>query len=212
MKKKNDKGKKNKEKGQGEGKQRKKQKKKRTKKSTLYNRKFASKNSQILSQLSYQTMEVRIRQVFLLVTAGLLLSQATGHIQLSYPPPTFDSDFLDNVRTSGLCGHVPNGADNSNLWRMPDLNEDVLTTVLAGEELNMTWNLHYAHQGGWQIELYKDSPFSKDPELLVVWNSSEHWGCGADGTQTSAVVQVPDIECESCFFRFIRQAQESRFK
>lgn len=40
---------------------------------------------------------------------------AAGHVALRYPHATVSSDFIDNIRTVGLCGDEASGADSSNL-------------------------------------------------------------------------------------------------
>lgn len=49
----------------------------------------------------------------IILLAGLQL--AAGHVALRYPHATVSSDFIDNIRTVGLCGDEASGADNSNL-------------------------------------------------------------------------------------------------
>ncbi|GMH36265.1 hypothetical protein BSKO_04133 [Bryopsis sp. KO-2023] len=137
-----------------------------------------------------------------IVLCALSCQLTAAHIQLSYPPPITVLDFLDNVRTSGLCGEEASGADNSAYWRLPSVSNTV-TTLSTGEKLNATWNLHYAHQGGWRFELYDD-----ELELVHTWNDSSHWACNHDGTQQWATITLPETPCEGCILRMQRQALE----
>ena len=58
-------------------------------------------------------------------------------------------DFLDNVRTSGLCGlNKSAGVSDSHLWRWPQQSDNAPTEVKAGSTLNVTWWEFYATQNG----------------------------------------------------------------
>jgi hypothetical protein len=64
-------------------------------------------------------------------------------------------------------------------------------------------DLHYAHNGGFQLELY-DSNLA----LLRRWNSTAHWGCNVDATVQNATITLPTEPCNNCTLRFVRQALE----
>eukprot|EP00803_Ostreobium_quekettii_P011040 evm.model.scf_763.2 EVM.evm.TU.scf_763.2 scf_763:13070-19189(+) len=112
-------------------------------------------------------------------------------------------DFLDNLRTKNLCGDEASGSDNSGYWRLPEVDNNTVTTLKAGDTLNATWNLHYAHQGGWNFELY-----DADAKQVAVWNDSSHYGCTHDGTQQWVELSLPNITCTNCTLRLVRQALE----
>eukprot|EP00892_Ulva_mutabilis_P012398 jgi/Ulvmu1/9530/UM053_0019.1 len=142
-----------------------------------------------------------------LVAGGLLactlVAQAAAHVTLRYPTPTLQNDFLDNVRTQGLCGGDPTGEGAA--WMMPGENASStdVTDLTPGQPLNVSWDLHYAHQGGFRIELY-------DTEMALkhAWDSEEHWGCSVDSTVQEVTVTLPTEPCTNCTMRFIRQALE----
>lgn len=64
-------------------------------------------------------------------------------------------------------------------------------------------DLHYAHQGGFLLELY-----NSDLQMVSTWNDSSHWGCNHDGTQQSVDITLPEEPCEGCILRLQRQALE----
>lgn len=89
-------------------------------------------------------------------------------------------DFLDNARTTGLCGDMEDMLDDyqfSNLWQLPN-PVDVVTDVKANSSLTVSWDLHYPHNGGWAIEIYEAGANDGDNPLI----SWENLGCLADGT------------------------------
>lgn len=61
-------------------------------------------------------------------------------------------------------------------------------------------DLHYAHQGGFRIELY-----DANATLINRWNSSDHWGCAVDSTVQNVTIRLPNQPCEGCILRFERQ-------
>eukprot|EP00210_Caulerpa_lentillifera_P006317 g6034.t1 len=112
-------------------------------------------------------------------------------------------DFLDNFRTTGICGHEATGVELTEQWRYPDIDNTTITSVQTGSNLTVNWALHYAHQGGWLFELY-----TADGELTSTWNSTDHWDCSSDSTQQEAILRMPDTPCENCVLRLRRQALE----
>eukprot|EP00892_Ulva_mutabilis_P010891 jgi/Ulvmu1/8174/UM040_0071.1 len=133
----------------------------------------------------------------------LWLQLAAAHVTLRYPLPGLRNDFLDNFRTDDLCGAMPNRGGDGAAWQLPDFNGTIVTTVQAGQPLDVSWDLHYAHQGGFRIELY-------DGNLTLIhrWNSSDHWGCNVDATVQNVTITLPNQACEGCLLRFERQALE----
>lgn len=143
-------------------------------------------------------------KVFISLAASLLLLQlAAAHVTLRYPLPGIRNDFLDNVRTDDLCGVMANRGGEGAAWQLPDFNGTIVTEVQAGELLDVSWDLHYAHQGGFRIELY-----DSNVTLIRRWNSSDHWDCNVDSTVQNVTIRLPDQPCEGCILRFERQALE----
>ena len=85
--------------------------------------------------------------------------------------------------------------------------------MAAGGELTVSWDLHYAHQGGFTLELYD---FGQT--LIHRWNDSTLFGngiipadgsapvsCDVDGTIQSTTIIMPNEPCENCVLRFQRE-------
>eukprot|EP00803_Ostreobium_quekettii_P001912 evm.model.scf_457.4 EVM.evm.TU.scf_457.4 scf_457:58791-66895(-) len=134
---------------------------------------------------------------------ALLWALAVGHVRLAYPPSISSMDFLDNARTVGLCGGEASGADGSGYWRLPAVNNATTTALPAGRGVEVTWDLHYPHQGGWAFEL-----FDAQGTLVSMWSDTTHWDCDSDGTQQSATLTMPKAPCKGCLLRLQRQALE----
>lgn len=64
-------------------------------------------------------------------------------------------------------------------------------------------DLHYAHNGGFQLELY-----DQNLTLIRRWNDSSHWACNVDATVQNATITLPAEPCQNCVLRFLRQALE----
>jgi hypothetical protein len=73
----------------------------------------------------------------------------------------------------------------------------------AKERAQCRRDLHYAHNGGFKIELYS-------AELVKVheWADEAHWGCNVDGTVQVATLTLPLEPCADCVLRLVRQALE----
>jgi len=124
------------------------------------------------------------------VATLLLLDRAAAHVSLQFPPARDkDLDFLDSFRTEGDCG-MKKGT--------------VMTTLVAGEKLNVTWHLGYPHQGGYLLELRDGAgEVVQGGELLRNnWNSKEK------NSDQSAEVDLPSQPCDNCYLKFTRQALE----
>lgn len=64
-------------------------------------------------------------------------------------------------------------------------------------------DLHYAHNGGFRLELY-DANMTKIHE----WADPDTWGCQVDATKQNVTITLPEEPCEGCILRFERQALE----
>lgn len=87
-----------------------------------------------------------------------------------------------------------------------------------GAHAQQLWrrDLHYAHQGGFGVELY-----DSEQTLVRRWNNTRWFGggvapanasvapesCSVDGTQQSATITLPDEPCNGCFLRFQREVR-----
>lgn len=49
------------------------------------------------------------------------------------------ADFLDNARTSGICGYAASGSDNSGFWKLPEPDVDTVTDLVAGSTVSVEW-------------------------------------------------------------------------
>ena len=77
----------------------------------------------------------------------------------------------------------------------------VMTTLVAGEKLNVTWHLGYPHQGGYLLELRDGAgEVVQGGELLRNnWNNKEK------NSDQSAEVDLPSQPCDNCYLKFTRQ-------
>lgn len=122
------------------------------------------------------------------------------YLTLPYAP----ADFTDNFRTSGYCGFTPSGSDNSGLWRLPPVNTSIVTPLRAGSNVTMSWNQHYPHNGGYELDIHRVVNGTLGERLAC----EKNFGC-VDGTQISAVVSLPaGVTCDLCLVRMRRQALE----
>eukprot|EP00873_Tetraselmis_striata_P022444 jgi/Tetstr1/442708/TSEL_030798.t1 len=138
----------------------------------------------------------------LLVLAGLF--HVDAHVALQYPRPATRIDFLDNARTAGFCGFEARGAEPS-LWRLPAVNHSAATTLRAGSDVEVEWNLHYPHNGGYELELYRVGDDGTLGERVLC---EKNFGC-VDGTAITAMLSLPaNVTCERCVLRLTRQALE----
>lgn len=90
------------------------------------------------------------------------------------------ADFLDTARTRGICGDetedLVEDYNLSSLWELPAVDKKEVTTIKANSELTVFWDLHYAHNGGWAIDIFESL---EDDKPLISW---ENLGCSADAT------------------------------
>lgn len=121
---------------------------------------------------------------------------SSAHVALTFPPARkYNLDFLDNIRTPGLCG-MPAGLSAP-------------YNLESGSSLNITWYLGYAHKGGYRLELraQNDSLLS----VLAPTDPSLQYTGSERPTSASQFVQLPpSLTCESCYIRLLRQAVEWR--
>jgi len=126
------------------------------------------------------------------ITLVLLVTGATAHISLTYPPArSFDLDFLDSQRTKAPCG-MPKGRKR--------------TSLKAGSSVNITWHLAYPHRGGFRLEVLdpKERPIRDLTPVL----DAQPFVVG-DATAQSFLVDLPaDLECVDCSIRLVREARE----
>lgn len=81
-----------------------------------------------------------IKTTIHVVTVTVLLCIViNAHVQMEYPPSTLDLDFLDNIRTSGICGHEASGSDNSDFWLLPVPDETTITELTTDTAVNVSW-------------------------------------------------------------------------
>ncbi len=96
------------------------------------------------------------------------------------------------------------GNDNSNLWRLPPIDPGLSTPLKAGSTVNMSWNLHYPHNGGYELDIYRIENGTLGERIMC----EKKFGCSADGTANTATVTLPDVTCDTCLVRLRRQALE----
>jgi len=142
--------------------------------------------------------------VVALVAAFAFLSACHAHVSLKYPVPATSIDFTDNFRTSGYCGFQVSGNDGSNLWRLPPINTSIVTPLKAGSTVTMSWNQHYPHNGGYELDIHRVENGVLGERVAC----EKNFGC-VDGTQLNASVVLPaNVTCELCLVRMQRQALE----
>ena len=138
-----------------------------------------------------------MRKVFLAVsilqglfTAGL----AEAHIRLSSPTARYTQD--DNGLKTGPCG---SGTATK-----------VVTPVVPGQPLTVTWKESVPHAGHYRIALSaKESDFVEPtsldiPTTLAVWDLADGIQ-DKTGTQTyTQSVQIPNMECPSCVLQLLQ--------
>ena len=71
------------------------------------------------------------------------------------------------------------------------------------KKLHACRDLHYAHNGGFDLELY-DADMNKIHE----WAAEDHRGCQVDATKQNVTIDLPAEPCPGCVLRFQRQALE----
>eukprot|EP00241_Pyramimonas_parkeae_P004448 CAMPEP_0114268900 /NCGR_PEP_ID=MMETSP0058-20121206/26268_1 /TAXON_ID=36894 /ORGANISM="Pyramimonas parkeae, CCMP726" /LENGTH=926 /DNA_ID=CAMNT_0001387235 /DNA_START=54 /DNA_END=2834 /DNA_ORIENTATION=+ len=141
------------------------------------------------------------------VVASTLLLGVQAHIALEFPPPITLNDFMDNARSTTPCGMSTTTASSA-LWKLQGRDgssapyEDPVTDLKSGSHLNVSWLLHYPHQGGHAVTLIRHNNSE-----LVLESTMDRMSYN-DGTQRSAMVQLPDEECLDCIIQFRRQALE----
>lgn len=124
----------------------------------------------------------------------LIVDLVTAHISLTFPPARqYAFDFLDNTRTGEPCGGMKKGV--------------IKTTLPAGQRHKITWHLGYAHQGGIRLELY-DGQDRKIQDLTQSSNSGFVDGNGDIYLQEVEIEIAPDLSCQDCTIRLVRQALE----
>ncbi|KAK2194199.1 hypothetical protein NP493_2g24060 [Ridgeia piscesae] len=83
----------------------------------------------------------RLLCVFIFVT-----SQSSAHLRLVYPPARqYALDFLDNARTAPPCGMKAVGFGGE------------VTDFEEGSSFIVMWQMAYAHNGGYKIQLLEGS-------------------------------------------------------
>lgn len=86
------------------------------------------------------------------------------------------------------------------------MNHSIATTFRAGSDVEVEWSLHYPHNGGYELELYRvnDDDGALGERVLC----EKNFGC-VDGTETTATLSLPaNVTCERCVLRLRRQALE----
>ena len=81
--------------------------------------------------------------------------------------------------------------------------EDIHAAEQHSEALHACRDLHYAHNGGFSLELY-DAGLNKIHE----WADDSTWGCQVDATKQNVTIDLPAEPCPGCVLRFQRQALE----
>ena len=128
------------------------------------------------------------------------------------------ADFLDSLRTRGFCGTEPTGADGSGAWLLSPTNTMSSTELRAGSTITVNWDLHYPHNGGFEVELYRLDGNAGDKIVPVERLACEKQfckpscglgDCPVDGTANSVNITLPaGITCDRCLVRLSRQALE----
>lgn len=79
----------------------------------------------------------------------------------------------------------------------------VCAIILVEVQQVMCRDLHYAHQGGFKLELY-----DKGQRLLHRWSDPTYFGgntCAVDGTIQNVTISLPKKECPGCVLRLQRE-------
>ena len=133
----------------------------------------------------------------------VLAGPAAAHIGLRYPP----SRYGDFVLKEGPCG-VTGGTRSENVTELP-----------SGARIEVVWDEYVDHPGHFRISFDSDGdddfvdPIcvsgcnTRTPEIALYSNGSVLLDGIADtpgGGQGSAMVTLPDVECERCTLQVIQ--------
>ena len=77
----------------------------------------------------------------------------------------------------------------------------VMTTLVTGDKLNITWHLGYPHQGGYLLELRDGAGEVVQGGELV----RKNWNSNDKNSDQSVVVDLPSRPCDNCYIKFTRQ-------
>jgi Copper acquisition factor BIM1-like len=147
---------------------------------------------------------VRALRVWAAFAVALLLAgPAAAHIGLRYPP----SRYGDSILKEGPCG-LAGGARSQNV-----------TELQSGASVEVTWDEYVNHPGHFRISFDPDGDDdfadpvclsgcdTRTPEFELYSNASVLLDGIADtpsGGLSSAVVTLPDIECDRCTLQVIQ--------
>lgn len=141
--------------------------------------------------------------VLLGLTALALVGPAVAHLDLEYPP----SRYGDAVLKEGPCGRAGGGRSAT------------VTELASGSQVRVVWNEYVDHPGHFRIAFDADGDddfvdpvclsgcATRAPEIALYGDPSVLLDGIADtpeGGEGSAVVTLPDVECERCTLQVIQ--------
>eukprot|EP01079_Euglenida_sp_SAG-EU17-18_P000622 gene622-2482_t len=138
-----------------------------------------------------------------------------GHIRLDFPPSHLVSDFIDTVRSKGLCGQ--SGDQTETRFESSEFNaypgtmngvypvRPTSTKLYTSSEVELNIFIARVHQGGYTVELYPQDPGNPGTYLegskvtLLTTDQPD---------EASPSVTLPADPCLGCLIRLLYSAEE----
>uniref|UniRef100_A0A914W6B2 Uncharacterized protein n=1 Tax=Plectus sambesii TaxID=2011161 RepID=A0A914W6B2_9BILA len=132
---------------------------------------------------------------FVLLLTSTVVNRCKSHVVLTFPPARYPPlDFLDSSTTVGPCG-------------VPKASYLHYTTLVAGDQYNITWRMNYVTEGGFKIAILDENGL--EVKRLTPDNRSSNFVGQLTPLQQHFHVTVPDgFTCYGCAIQLEREVKE----